>query len=100
MIENIGVPHTEVDLAQPNGESVDFARLIQNDNRVAVYPAFESRRCCASGLCRCWSRDSCSTFISISWPDICERSAPAPDIPTARATGNWWRFPPNQAAFY
>jgi len=42
MIESIGVPHAEVDLILVNGESSDFTRLIQNGDRVAVYPVFES----------------------------------------------------------
>lgn len=42
MIEGIGVPHTEVDLVLVNGESSDFSRLVQNGDRVAVYPVFES----------------------------------------------------------
>jgi uncharacterized protein with PIN domain len=42
MIEAIGVPHTEVDLILVNGESADLTRLIQDGDRVAVYPVFES----------------------------------------------------------
>ena len=42
MIESFGVPHTEVDLILVNGESSDFSRLVQNGDRVAVYPVFES----------------------------------------------------------
>jgi hypothetical protein len=42
MIESLGVPHTEVDLVLVNGESSDFSRLVQNGDRVAVYPVFES----------------------------------------------------------
>lgn len=42
MIESIGVPHTEVDLVLVNGESSDFARLVRDGDRVAVYPVFES----------------------------------------------------------
>ncbi len=42
MIESLGVPHTEVDLVLVNGESSDFSRLIQNGDRVSVYPVFES----------------------------------------------------------
>jgi len=42
MIESLGVPHTEVDLILVNGESSGFTRLIQNGDRVAVYPVFES----------------------------------------------------------
>jgi hypothetical protein len=37
-----GVPHTEVDLVMVNGESSDFLRLVQDGDRVAVYPMFES----------------------------------------------------------
>jgi len=41
LIESLGVPHTEVDLVLVNGESADFARLIRDGDRVAVYPVFE-----------------------------------------------------------
>jgi uncharacterized protein with PIN domain len=33
-----GVPHTEVELIQVNGEPADFARLLQDGDRVSVYP--------------------------------------------------------------
>ncbi|MEX6503706.1 Mut7-C RNAse domain-containing protein [Pseudomonas zhanjiangensis] len=42
MIEALGVPHTEVELLLVNGESVGFDRLLAEDDRVAVYPKFES----------------------------------------------------------
>ncbi len=42
MIEAIGVPHTEVDLILANGESVDFSYLVQDGDRVSVYPVFEA----------------------------------------------------------
>ena len=42
MIESSGVPHTEVDLIVANGQSVDFSYLVQNGDRIAVYPTFES----------------------------------------------------------
>ncbi len=42
MIESFGVPHTEVELILVNGESSDFARLIRDGDRVAVYPVFEA----------------------------------------------------------
>ncbi len=42
MIESFGVPHAEVDLVLVNGESSDFSRLIQDGDRVSVYPVFES----------------------------------------------------------
>ena len=41
-IESFGVPHTEVDLILVNGESVDFSYLVQEGDRVSVYPIFES----------------------------------------------------------
>ena len=41
-IESLGVPHTEVDLILVNGESVDFSYLVQEGDRVSVYPVFES----------------------------------------------------------
>ena len=42
VIENLGVPHTEVDLVLVNGESVDFSRRLDDGDRLAVYPVFES----------------------------------------------------------
>jgi uncharacterized protein len=41
-IESFGVPHTEVDLVTVNGESAEFSRLVQDGDRLAVYPVFES----------------------------------------------------------
>jgi uncharacterized protein len=42
MIEALGVPHTEVEIVLVNGESVGFDRLLQDGDRVAVYPKFET----------------------------------------------------------
>ncbi|MDD5249851.1 MAG: Mut7-C RNAse domain-containing protein [Rhodocyclaceae bacterium] len=42
MIEALGVPHTEVELILVNGESAGFERLLQDGDRVAVYPKFEA----------------------------------------------------------
>lgn len=42
MIEAIGVPHTEVDLILVNGKSVDFSYIVQDNDRISVYPVFES----------------------------------------------------------
>ena len=42
MIEALGVPHTEVDLILVNGKSVDFGCIIQDEDRISVYPTFES----------------------------------------------------------
>jgi len=42
MTESLGVPHTEVDLILVNGESVDFSYLVQDGDRISIYPVFES----------------------------------------------------------
>jgi len=42
VVEDLGVPHTEVDLILVNGESVDFARRLADKDLVSVYPVFES----------------------------------------------------------
>jgi len=42
MIESLGVPHTEIDLILVNGKSVDFNYIIQDGDRISVYPVFES----------------------------------------------------------
>lgn len=41
-IEALGVPHTEVDLILVNGESVNFSYPLQHQDKVSVYPVFES----------------------------------------------------------
>jgi len=41
-IESLGVPHTEIDLILVNGKSVDFNYILQDQDRVSVYPVFES----------------------------------------------------------
>lgn len=41
-IEALGVPHTEVELILVNGASVGFDHLLQDGDRVAVYPKFEA----------------------------------------------------------
>ena len=42
MIEALGIPHTEVELILVNGVSVGFEHLLREDDRVAVYPKFET----------------------------------------------------------
>ncbi len=42
IIESLGVPHTEVELITINDESCGFDRLVQDGDRVAVYPMFEA----------------------------------------------------------
>ncbi len=42
MIEALGVPHTEVELILVNGASVGFDCILEDGDRVAVYPRFEA----------------------------------------------------------
>jgi uncharacterized protein with PIN domain len=42
MIESQGVPHTEVDRIVVNGKSVDFSYIVQDGDRISVYPVSES----------------------------------------------------------
>ncbi|HET6485604.1 MAG TPA: Mut7-C RNAse domain-containing protein [Spirochaetia bacterium] len=42
LVEDLGVPHTEVDLLLVNGESVGFGRVLEEMDRVSVYPVFEA----------------------------------------------------------
>jgi len=41
-IEEMGVPHVEVDLILVNGNPVDFSYKLRKEDRVSVYPVFES----------------------------------------------------------
>ncbi|WP_237066013.1 Mut7-C ubiquitin/RNAse domain-containing protein [Microbulbifer guangxiensis] len=41
-IENLGVPHTEIDLILVNGDSVSFEYQLLDGDRVSVYPLFEA----------------------------------------------------------
>jgi len=42
IIEAMGVPHVEVDLILVNGNSVDFKYILRDNDRVSVYPVFET----------------------------------------------------------
>ena len=42
LIEICGVPHTEVDLVLINGESRSFSYQLKENDRISVYPVFES----------------------------------------------------------
>lgn len=42
MIESLGVPHTEIDLILVNREPVDFSYIVEDQDRISVYPVFES----------------------------------------------------------
>lgn len=41
MIEALGVPHTEVEVVFVNGQQSGFDRVLEDGDRVAVYPRFE-----------------------------------------------------------
>jgi uncharacterized protein with PIN domain/sulfur carrier protein ThiS len=41
LIESFGVPHTEIDIILVNGQSVDFSYIVQDGDRISVYPVFE-----------------------------------------------------------
>jgi uncharacterized protein with PIN domain len=41
LIENLGVPHTEVEIILVNGQSVDFTYRPRDGDRISVYPMFE-----------------------------------------------------------
>jgi uncharacterized protein with PIN domain len=42
IIESQGVPHIEVDLVLVQGKPVDFGYQVQPDDKISVYPVFES----------------------------------------------------------
>ena len=42
VIEELGVPHVEVDMILVNGISVDFSYRLKKGDQVSVYPVFES----------------------------------------------------------
>jgi uncharacterized protein with PIN domain len=42
MIESFGVPHPEIELILLNGHSVGFSHIVQDGDRISVYPMFES----------------------------------------------------------
>ena len=42
LIEICGVPHTEVDLVLINGESESFSYQLKENDRISVYPVFET----------------------------------------------------------
>jgi hypothetical protein len=42
LIESIGIPSEEVDLILANGTSVDFSYIVKDEDKVSVYPIFET----------------------------------------------------------
>lgn len=41
ILDELGIPHGEVDLVLVNGESVDFDHVLLEGDRVSIYPVFE-----------------------------------------------------------
>jgi uncharacterized protein with PIN domain len=41
-IEALGVPHVEIDMILVNGNPVDFTYKLKNEDRISVYPVFET----------------------------------------------------------
>ncbi|MBU2569149.1 MAG: Mut7-C ubiquitin/RNAse domain-containing protein [Gammaproteobacteria bacterium] len=41
LIESLGIPHTEIEIILANGRSVDFDYIVQENDRISVYPMFE-----------------------------------------------------------
>jgi len=41
MVESLGVEHAQIDLILTNGKSVGFGYILQDGDRVSVYPVFE-----------------------------------------------------------
>lgn len=52
LIESLGVPHGEVDLILVDGRPVDFSYLVEDGDRISVYPMFESIDISAVGRLR------------------------------------------------
>lgn len=52
MIEALGVPHPEVDLITVNGKSVDFSYIVEDEDRINVYPISCSSEVAATRLVR------------------------------------------------
>jgi len=42
LIESMGVPHVEVDLILVNGKPADFSYIVNDDDKISVYPESES----------------------------------------------------------
>lgn len=42
LVETVGVPHTEIELVLRNGESVDLEARVEDGDRLAIYPMFET----------------------------------------------------------
>ena len=52
MIEALGVPHPEVDLITVNGKSVDFSYIVEDSDRINVYPISCASEVAATRLVR------------------------------------------------
>jgi uncharacterized protein with PIN domain len=52
LVESLGIPHPEIDLLLANGKSVGFGYLVQDGDRISVYPVFESMNITAANHLR------------------------------------------------
>ena len=52
LIEALGVPHTEINLILIGSSPVDFSHIVEDGDRISVYPVFESID--ISPLARVW----------------------------------------------
>ncbi|MFA6313048.1 MAG: Mut7-C RNAse domain-containing protein [Sterolibacterium sp.] len=64
MIEALGVPHTEVDLILVNGVAAGFDRLLEEGDRVAVYPGFETLDVAPLGVRERPMRSEAARFVA------------------------------------
>ena len=63
MIEALGVPHTEVELITVHGAVAGFDRLLQDGDRVAVYPGLGATDAAPRGYLREWPLEA-TRFIA------------------------------------
>ena len=42
LVESYNVPHTEIDLILVNGRSEGFSYIVEDGDKISVYPVFES----------------------------------------------------------
>ena len=101
MIESFGVPHTEVDIILVNGHSVDFSRIVQDGDRISVYPVFESLD--VSPLVRLRpeplrTRNSFSIPTSGDWRATCACSALTACMRMTSRMRRWQASPANSSA--
>jgi hypothetical protein len=67
MIEALGVPHTEVELVLVNGEGAGLDRLLEEGDRVAVYPRFTRFDVARWRRRPCCRRDASASSPTPTW---------------------------------